>query len=92
MSDYNASKAAMIVWSKTLSLELGPEITVNSVCPAFIDTPLWENLAGELTGRLGDTVADVYQAMIDANLVSCYLCCGAAVRAMIEQNRGAVRS
>jgi NAD(P)-dependent dehydrogenase (short-subunit alcohol dehydrogenase family) len=71
MGDYNASKAGMIVWSKTLSLELGPEITVNSVCPAFIDTPLWENLATELTTRgVGDTVEEVYDAMTAANLVT----------------------
>jgi 3-oxoacyl-[acyl-carrier protein] reductase len=71
MGDYNASKAGMVVWSKTISLELGPEITVNSVCPAFIDTPLWENLAGELTTRgVGDTVEEVYEAMTEANLVT----------------------
>jgi 3-oxoacyl-[acyl-carrier protein] reductase len=71
MGDYNASKAGMVVWSKTISLELGPEITVNSVCPAFIDTPLWENLATELTTRgVGDTVEEVYDAMTEANLVT----------------------
>ncbi|MCW3002572.1 MAG: hypothetical protein JWQ20_1870 [Conexibacter sp.] len=70
MGDYNASKAAMSVWSKTLSLELGPHLTVNSVCPAFIETPLWDNLASELTGTVADTVEGVYAAMADANLVT----------------------
>jgi 3-oxoacyl-[acyl-carrier protein] reductase len=71
MGDYNASKAGMVVWSKTISLELGPDITVNSVCPAFIDTPLWESLATELTTRgVGDTVEEVYGAMTEANLVT----------------------
>jgi NAD(P)-dependent dehydrogenase (short-subunit alcohol dehydrogenase family) len=69
MGDYNASKAAMSVWSKTLSLELGPHITVNSVCPAFIETPLWDNLAAELTGTVADTVEGVYQAMAEEHLV-----------------------
>jgi 3-oxoacyl-[acyl-carrier protein] reductase len=70
MGDYNASKAAMSVWSKTISLELGPHITVNSVCPAFIETPLWDSLASELTGTVADTVEGVYEAMADANLVT----------------------
>jgi 3-oxoacyl-[acyl-carrier protein] reductase len=70
MGDYNASKAAMSVWSKTISLELGPHITVNSVCPAFIETPLWDSLASELTGTVADTVEGVYETMADANLVT----------------------
>jgi 3-oxoacyl-[acyl-carrier protein] reductase len=70
MGDYNASKAAMSVWSKTLSLELGPHLTVNSVCPAFIETPLWDNLASELQGTVADTVEGVYEAMAEANLVT----------------------
>jgi 3-oxoacyl-[acyl-carrier protein] reductase len=69
MGDYNASKAAMSVWSKTLSLELGPHITVNSVCPAFIETPLWDKLATELTGTVADTVQGVYEAMAQEHLV-----------------------
>lgn len=70
MGDYNASKAAMSVWSKTLSLELGPHITVNSICPAFIVTPLWENLATELTGSVAETVEGVYEAMAEQHLVT----------------------
>jgi 3-oxoacyl-[acyl-carrier protein] reductase len=61
MGDYNASKAAMIMWSKTLSRELAPHITVNSICPAAIDTPLWDDLASQLTGVTADTPEGVKQ-------------------------------
>lgn len=61
MGDYNASKAALTMWSKTISHELAPEITVNAVCPGFIRTPLWDDLASQLTGTAGDTVAEVYE-------------------------------
>jgi 3-oxoacyl-[acyl-carrier protein] reductase len=69
MGDYNASKAAMIMWSKTISRELAPEITVNSICPACIDTPLWENLADQLKGVEGESVQEVYENVAAKNLV-----------------------
>lgn len=69
MGDYNASKAGMIMWSKTLSRELGPEITVNSICPACIETPLWESLADQLKGTEGETAEEVYQNVAAKNLV-----------------------
>ena len=69
MGDYNASKAAMIMWSKTISRELAPAITVNSLCPACIATPLWDNLAKQLTGVAGETVEEVYENVAKENLV-----------------------
>jgi NAD(P)-dependent dehydrogenase (short-subunit alcohol dehydrogenase family) len=70
MGDYNASKAGMVSWSKTLSHELAPHgITVNSLCPAFIETPLWDALADTLTGTVADTREGVYQKMAEENVV-----------------------
>ncbi|PIS11812.1 MAG: NAD(P)-dependent oxidoreductase [Bdellovibrio sp. CG10_big_fil_rev_8_21_14_0_10_47_8] len=38
---YSASKAAMINWTQSLALELGPQkIRVNCVCPGLVDTPI----------------------------------------------------
>ncbi len=40
-SAYSASKAAMINWTQSLAIELGPQnIRVNCVCPGIVDTPL----------------------------------------------------
>ena len=41
-ADYNASKAAVINLTKTLSLELAPWIRVNAVCPGYVLTPMQE--------------------------------------------------
>jgi NAD(P)-dependent dehydrogenase (short-subunit alcohol dehydrogenase family) len=41
--DYNAAKAAMLAFSRTMASELAPDhILVNSVCPVCIHSPLWE--------------------------------------------------
>jgi 3-oxoacyl-[acyl-carrier protein] reductase len=69
MGDYNAAKAAMLSWSKTLSQELAPLITVNSVCPALVRTPLWEREAAALAENLGTGVEDVFTQLAQQNLV-----------------------
>lgn len=46
-SGYSASKAALVMLTKCLALELGPRIRCNSVCPGVIRTEMtryiWEN-------------------------------------------------
>jgi meso-butanediol dehydrogenase / (S,S)-butanediol dehydrogenase / diacetyl reductase len=39
-ADYNASKAGMILLTKTMALELAPSIRVNCVCPGYVMTPM----------------------------------------------------
>lgn len=39
-ADYNASKAAVIQFTRTLALELAPDIRVNSISPGYVLTPM----------------------------------------------------
>ena len=60
--DYSSAKAALLAFSKTLSFELAPDnILVNSVCPAFIHSPLWERLADSAVSVMGNSREEVYQ-------------------------------
>ena len=57
MSHYVSSKAGMIGLTQSLAKELGPAgITVNTVPPGFIDTPMLRR--SEEKGLLGGSVAD----------------------------------
>jgi 2-hydroxycyclohexanecarboxyl-CoA dehydrogenase len=59
MSHYVSSKAAMIGLTKALALELGPHgITVNTIPPGFIDTPMLR--ASEAKGLLGPGGFDLH--------------------------------
>jgi NAD(P)-dependent dehydrogenase (short-subunit alcohol dehydrogenase family) len=55
MTHYVASKAGVIGFTKALALELGPKgITVNTIPPGFIDTPMLRD--SESKGFLGEGV------------------------------------
>jgi meso-butanediol dehydrogenase/(S,S)-butanediol dehydrogenase/diacetyl reductase len=41
-ADYNASKAGVIELTRSMALELGPQVRVNAICPGFILTPMQE--------------------------------------------------
>lgn len=40
LGSYCASKAGLVMFSKTMALELAPDIRVNTVCPGVVQTPL----------------------------------------------------
>ena len=60
MGDYNSAKAAMLSLTKTWAQDYGPDIRVNCVNPAFIRTPLWEELALEFIPEVGKDKEEVF--------------------------------
>jgi len=41
-ADYNASKAGVIELTRSMALELAPQVRVNAVCPGYVLTPMQE--------------------------------------------------
>jgi NAD(P)-dependent dehydrogenase (short-subunit alcohol dehydrogenase family) len=39
-TDYNASKAGVVALTRSMALELAPDVRVNAVCPGYIMTPM----------------------------------------------------
>jgi len=46
---YAASKAAAISITQSAAAALAPHVTVNSICPGVVDTPMWQQIDREWT-------------------------------------------
>ena len=52
-ANYSAAKAGIIGFSKTLAIELARDnITVNVVCPGFVETEMWESIPGNVQEKI----------------------------------------
>lgn len=64
MAAYNASKAAVINLTRSLSLEWAEHnINVNAVCPGGVDTPMLFGVAEWLTARIGGDPHELVKMM-----------------------------
>lgn len=64
MAGYNASKAAVISLTRSLSLEWSEaRINVNAVCPGGVETPMLRDVAEWLAPRLGLSADEVHAQM-----------------------------
>jgi meso-butanediol dehydrogenase/(S,S)-butanediol dehydrogenase/diacetyl reductase len=70
ISAYSASKFGVIGLTQALALELGAyDITVNAVCPGFIDTAMWKNhLNPALAPLLGVESGEVLDTFVKTNI------------------------
>lgn len=69
MAGYNASKAAVVNLTRSLSREWAEHrINVNAVCPGAVDTPMLADVAQWFAKRSGDDVAEVHRGMVPDQL------------------------
>jgi D-sorbitol dehydrogenase (acceptor) len=62
VSHYCATKAAVILMTQSLALELAPHrIRANCYAPGHIDTPMWGDIAERIGALSGKSAADVLQ-------------------------------
>ncbi len=58
----NTLRGAMASWSKTLSRELAPCITINNILPGFTNTDRLGSLADSIHQKTGKSIADIHEA------------------------------
>lgn len=64
---YNASKAALLNFTKALSLPYGPKgVLVNSVMPAFIESPMTNGMMDKLAEEKGLTREEAVKDFLDS--------------------------
>ncbi len=65
---YCAAKHGVIGLTKTMAAELAPhKITVNAICPGLVDTKMVEHSAAELSGKLGISEHEAYDAFLSVH-------------------------
>ncbi|HIE62941.1 MAG: short-chain dehydrogenase [Methanobacteriota archaeon] len=62
----NTLRGAMASWSKSLSRELDPCVTINNIMPGFTDTARLGSLAGSISERTGKTVEEVRETWMNS--------------------------
>ena len=58
----NTLRGAMAAWSKTLSRELAPCITINNILPGFTNTDRLGSLAESIHQKTGKSIPDIHEA------------------------------
>ncbi|MEM7446336.1 MAG: SDR family oxidoreductase [Pseudomonadota bacterium] len=67
LSHYCASKAAIIMFTQSLALELAPDkIRVNSYAPGHIKTPFWKDIAEGFAGVMDKTPDEVIEMFAES--------------------------
>ena len=66
VTDYNAAKAAVINYTRSLAMEYSRHnICANAICPGLIHTEIWDKFADKLAADLGKTRQDIFDAAAD---------------------------
>ena len=69
MAGYNASKAAVINLTRSLSTELSEhDINVNAICPGGVYTPMLMEVAEAVGKRIGEPADELIKTMVPAQL------------------------
>lgn len=64
---YSASKHGVLGLTRSLASELAPHITVNAICPGYVDTPMTEATINNITARTKASSAEAVAVLVEHN-------------------------
>jgi NAD(P)-dependent dehydrogenase (short-subunit alcohol dehydrogenase family) len=64
---YSASKHGVLGLTRSLALELAPHITVNAICPGYVETPMTDATIANITSRTGADKEQAIAALVEQN-------------------------
>ncbi|MDX1664373.1 MAG: SDR family NAD(P)-dependent oxidoreductase [Candidatus Promineifilaceae bacterium] len=65
---YTASKHGVLGLTRALAVELAPHVTVNALCPAYVDTPMTEATIANIVAKTGMALEEARAALERDNL------------------------
>ncbi len=60
---YTAAKHGVLGLTRALAIELAPGVTVNAICPGYVDTPMTERTLANIISRTGMAESDALAAL-----------------------------
>jgi len=64
---YTAAKHGVLGLTRALAVELGPNVTVNAICPGYTNTPMTDRSVKHIVARTGRTAENVRRILASAN-------------------------
>lgn len=93
ISHYAAAKHAVVGFTRSIALELKARgVTVNAICPGYVETPLTERTIENIRARTGlgrpDAIAAILKTTGQARLVTADEVAAAALRLCLDEAAG----
>lgn len=64
---YTASKHGVLGLTRSLAVELTPHVTVNAICPGYVDTPMTNNAIDNIVSQTGRTPEEALAILVKGN-------------------------
>jgi NAD(P)-dependent dehydrogenase (short-subunit alcohol dehydrogenase family) len=64
---YTAAKHGVLGLTRALAVELAPHVTVNAICPGYVDTPMTDDTIANIAARTRLTAAQARQSLEQTN-------------------------
>ncbi|MEM8863755.1 MAG: SDR family NAD(P)-dependent oxidoreductase [Chloroflexota bacterium] len=61
---YNASKHGVLGLTRSLAVEFAPHITVNAICPGYVQTPMTDDTVENIVNRTGMSAEEAVAALV----------------------------